>query len=155
MTFMNPWLLFAGLGVALPVLAHLLNRYQVKRTDWAAMRFLNRTVRVRSRQVRLRDLLLLLLRCLAVLLLAFAISKPAMKEAGGFASRFGERRAGVVIALDVSCSMQHSDGAATRFARALEKVETIAGEIHPGDPVCLVLLGAEHKVIVRNMAFDP
>jgi hypothetical protein len=155
MTFMNPWFLFAGLGVSLPILAHLLNRYQVKRTDWAAMRFLNRSVRVRSRQIRLRDILLLLLRCLAVLLLAFAISKPAMKEAEGFASQFGERRAGVVIALDVSCSMQHRDGAATRFARAIEKVETIAGEIHPGDPVCLVLLGAEHRVIVRNMAFDP
>ena len=155
MTFMNPWLLLGALGIGLPILAHLLNRYQVKRTDWAAMRFLNRTVRVRSRQIRLRDILLLLLRCLAVLVLAFAISKPVMKEAGGFASRFGERRAGVIIALDVSCSMQHSDGSATRFARAIEKVETIAGEIHPGDPVCLVLLGAEHRVIVRNMAFDP
>ncbi|MDP6546068.1 MAG: BatA domain-containing protein [Phycisphaerae bacterium] len=155
MTFMNPWLLLGALGIGLPILAHLLNRYQVKRTDWAAMRFLNRTVRVRSRQIRLRDILLLLLRCLAVLLLAFAISKPVMKESEGFGSRFGERRAGVIIALDVSCSMQHKDGAATRFAQAIEKIETIAGEIHPGDPVCLVLLGAEHRVIVRNMAFDP
>ncbi len=155
MTFMNPWLLFGALGIGLPILAHLLNRYQVKRTDWAAMRFLNRTVRVRSRQVRLRDLLLLLLRCLAVLLLAFAISKPVMKDAEGFGSRFGERRAGVIIALDVSCSMQHSDGAATRFARAIEKVEAIKAGIRPGDPVTLVLLGSEHRVVARNVAFDP
>jgi hypothetical protein len=155
MTFMNPWLLLGALGIGLPILAHLLNRYQVKRTDWAAMRFLNRSVRVRSRQIRLRDILLLLLRCLAILLLVLAISKPAMKEADGVASQFGERRAGVIIALDVSSSMQHSDGTATRFARALEKIETIAGEIHPADPVCLVLLGAEHRIIVRNMAFDP
>ena len=62
MSFLNPLLLFAALGVALPILAHLLNRYQVKRTDWAAMQFLNRSVRVRSRQIRLRDLLLLCLR---------------------------------------------------------------------------------------------
>jgi len=155
MTFMNPWLLLGAFGIGLPILAHLLNRYQVKRTDWAAMQFLNRTVRVRSRQIRLRDILLLLLRCLAVLLLAFAISKPVMKESEGFASRFGERRAGVIIALDASCSMQHSNGAATRFERALDKIETIAGEIHPADPVCLVLLAAEHRVVVRNMAFDP
>jgi uncharacterized membrane protein len=155
MTFMNPWLLLAGLGVALPILAHLLNRYQVKRTDWAAMQFLNRTVRVRSRQIRLRDILLLLLRCLAVLLLALAFAKPAMKEAEGVASRCGERRAGIIIALDVSYSMQHSDGAATRFERAIGKIETIAENIHPGDPVSLILLGDEHKVVVRNMAFDP
>ena len=62
MTFLHPLLLLAGLGVALPILAHLLNRYRVKRTPWAAMQFLNRSVRVRSRQLRLRDLLLLLLR---------------------------------------------------------------------------------------------
>jgi hypothetical protein len=155
MTFMNPWLLLAGLGVSLPILAHLLNRYQVKRTDWAAMRFLNRTVRVRSRQIRLRDILLLVLRCLAVLLIVLAFGQPAMEQADGVGARLGERRAGVVIALDVSYSMQHSDGGATRFDRALEKIETIAASIHPGDPVSLILLGDEHKVVVRNMAFDP
>jgi len=155
MTFMNPWFLFAGLGVSLPILAHLLNRYQVKRTDWAAMRFLNRSVRVRSRQIRLRDLLLLLLRCCALLLIVLAIAQPAMEQADGVGARLGERRAGVVIALDASFSMQHSDGAATRFERAIDKVETIAESIHPGDPVSLVLLGDEHEVVVRNMAFDP
>jgi uncharacterized membrane protein len=154
MTFMNPLLLFAGLGIALPILAHLLNRYQVKRTDWAAMQFLNRSVRVRSRQIRLRDVLLLVLRCLAVLLLAFALSKPVMENVEGIASGLGERRAGVIIALDVSYSMQHSDGTSTRFDRALKKIGTIAEGIHPGDPVCLVLLGAEHRVVARNMAFD-
>ena len=45
MTFMNPWLLLAAAGVALPILAHLLNRYQVKQTDWAAMQFLHMGVR--------------------------------------------------------------------------------------------------------------
>ncbi|NQT86513.1 BatA domain-containing protein, partial [bacterium] len=155
MTFMHPWLLLAGLGIALPVLAHLLNRYQVKRTQWAAMQFLNRTVRVRSRQIRLRDILLLLLRCLAVVLLVLAFARPATENAEGVASRFGERRAGVIIALDVSFSMQHSDGTSTRFERAIKKIETIAQSIHPGDPVSLILLGDEHKVVVRDMAFDP
>ena len=61
MSFLNPLILIAALGIALPILAHLLNRQQVKRTDWAAMQFLNRNLRVRSRQIRLRDILLLLL----------------------------------------------------------------------------------------------
>jgi uncharacterized membrane protein len=154
MNFMHPMLLLGALGIALPILAHLLNKHQPKQTPWAAMQFLNRAVRVRSRQMRLRDILLLLLRCLAVLLLVLAISKPAMENADGLASRLGERRAGVVIALDASFSMQHSDGTTTRFERAIEKIEVIAANLHPGDPVCLVLLGAEHRVVVRNMAFD-
>jgi hypothetical protein len=155
MSFFNPLLLFAALGVALPILAHLLARQKVKRTDWAAMQFLNRNVRVRSRQIRLRDIFLLLLRCLAILMLVAALAKPFMNEADAVPEGIGERRAGVVIALDASYSMGHSDGASTRFEQALEKIDAIVAGIHPGDPVCLVLLGAEHQVIARNMAFDP
>ena len=154
MTFLNPLFLLAGLGVALPILAHLLNRHRVQHTPWAAMQFLNKNVRVRSRQLRLKDILLLVLRCLAVLLVGLALAKPVMKQIEGVAASLGERRAGVIIALDASYSMQHSDGSTTRFERALEQIRAIAEGIHAGDPVCLVLLGAEHKVVARNMAFD-
>ena len=155
MNLMHPILLLGALGIALPILAHLLNKHQFKQTQWAAMQFLTKAVNVRSRQIRPRDIILLLLRCLAVLLLVFAFTKPVMNQATGFASRFGQRRAGIIIALDASFSMRHSDGNATRFERAVEKIQTIAADIHRGDPVCLVLLGAEHRVVARNMAFDP
>ncbi|MFC1806316.1 BatA domain-containing protein, partial [Planctomycetota bacterium] len=55
MMFLNPLLLVAAAGIGLPILAHLLNRYRVQHTPWAAMQFLNRNVRVRSRQLRLKD----------------------------------------------------------------------------------------------------
>lgn len=80
MSFLNPLLLLGALGLALPVLAHLLNRHQVRHTDWAAMQFLNRSVRVRSRQIKLRDLLLLLLRCMALLFIVFALARPAWNK---------------------------------------------------------------------------
>lgn len=155
MSFLNPLLLLGVLGIGLPILAHLLNRFEVKRTDWAAMRFLNRSVRVRSRQLRLRDIILLILRCLALLLLVLALARPSTKNAGGILASLGEPRAAVVIALDASFSMQHKDGASTRFDKALEKAAAIAESIRPGDPVTLVLLGSEHRVMVRNAAFAP
>lgn len=154
MTFVNPMLMLAAAGVALPILAHLLNRYKVKHTDWAAMRFLNRSVRVRSRQLRLRDLLLLAMRCLALLLLVIALSRPAWQ--GTSQSWFpGERRAGVVIAIDTSFSMQHGGEDSRRCDRAIEQATVIAEQLRPGDPVSLVRLGGVHDVVVRNMTFDP
>ena len=154
MSFLNPFLLFAALGIALPILAHILNRHQPKRTDWAAMQFLNRNVRVRSRQLRLRDLLLLLLRCLALLFLVFALSRPIWQ--GGNGSWFsGEARAGVVLAIDSSFSMEHGPEGATRFNRALDQARVIGEQLLPGDPVSIILLGGEDEVIARNMAFDP
>ena len=153
MSFLNPFLLLGALGIALPILAHLLNKHEFKRTPWAAMQFLNRNVRVRSRQIRLRDILLLCLRCLALLLLVLALAKPAWKAGAG--KWFpGEPRAGVVIALDASFSMNQGEDGATRFQRALDQVKVIAGNIQPGDPVSLILLGGDDRVLVRNMAFD-
>ncbi len=151
MTFLHPLLLFAAAGVALPILAHLLNRFQVRRTDWAAMRFLDRSVRVRSRQIRLRDLLLLILRCAALLLLVLALARPAWTGSSWLP---GEPRAGVVIALDTSFSMGHGEGDATRFGEAIKLLDVITDRLQPGDPVSLVLLGDEHRVTVRNMAYD-
>ncbi|MFN9026717.1 MAG: BatA domain-containing protein, partial [Akkermansiaceae bacterium] len=150
MSFLNPFILLGALGIGLPILAHLLNRLQVQRTDWAAMQFLNRSVRVRSRQLRLRDVLLLILRCLALLLLIFAIARPAWK--GDSASWIpGEKRAGVVIAVDSSFSMQHGEKGSSRFDLALKQVATISGKIEAGDPVTLVLLGGDEKLIAHNM----
>lgn len=153
MSFLNPWFLLAGLGIGLPILAHLLNRFQVQRTEWAAMRFLDRSVRVRSRQLKLRDVLLLIMRCLALLLLVFALARPAWR--GGMASWIpGEKRAGVIIALDASFSMDHGDAGQTRFQRALKQVAVISEKIQPGDPVTLLLLGGNEQLVTHNMAFD-
>ena len=151
MSFLNPLLLLAGLGIALPILAHLLNRFQVQHTDWAAMQFLNRSVRVRSRQIKLRDLLLLILRCVAVLLLALALARPAWTNSSWLP---GERRAGVVIAIDSSFSMGQGKEGSSRFDEGLKRVEVILGKMAPGDPVTLVFLGDESRVILRNMAYD-
>ena len=152
MTLLNPLLLLAGLGLALPVIAHLLNRHQVRHTPWAAMQFLNRSVRVRSRQLRLRDIFLLCLRCLAVICLVLAVARPAVLRRHTWIP--GEDRAGVVIALDASFSMQHGDADSTRFDQAKEHVAAISRRIHPGDPVSVVLLGGKHRVIQRNKAFE-
>jgi uncharacterized membrane protein len=154
-SFLNPLLLLGALGISLPILAHLLNRYRVQRTPWAAMRFLNRSVRVRSRQLRLKDALLLALRCLAILLLTLALARPVLTPGDGAVGKLGEPRAGLVIALDTSFSMMHRDDGPTRFQRAIERVNQIAATVRPGDPVTLCLLGSDVRVAVRNMAFDP
>src|SRR5210317_1652669 len=131
MNYLNPLMLLGVLGLALPILAHMLNRYQVKYTDWAAMRFLNRSVRVRSRQLRLRDIILLILRCLAMLLIVFALARPAVKTSEEALATMGEKRAAVIIAIDASFSMQEGEKGFTRFDSSLEKAAAVAEGIRP------------------------
>jgi hypothetical protein len=87
-------------------------------------------------------------------LLVFALSRPATNSVDGIGLP-GEERAGVVIALDASYSMGHNDGNTTRFERAVERIGVISEHLRPGYPVTLVLLGGEHRVVLRNVAYDP
>jgi len=109
MGFLNPWLLIALAGVAVPIIIHLLNRFRHRQVLWGAMELLRKAIVLRSRQIQLEDLLLLVLRCLAVGLLALAVARPTITSAG--ANWFGKTAdVGLLIAIDGSFSMDHRPG---------------------------------------------
>jgi len=155
MAFLNSiwlWGSLAAAGVAVPIIIHLLNRYKHRTVPWAAMELLRKALVVRSRQVRLEDLLLLLLRCLALLLLALALSRPTLR--GQSAQLFGgPRQVGVVIAVDASYSMNHR-GVSSRFDRAKDRVRDLLATLESGYPVTLMLMGDQPEVLLRNVGFD-
>lgn len=153
MDFMNGIMLVGLAGVAVPILIHLLNRFRYREVDWAAMELLRRAMVVRSRRVRIEDLILLALRCLAVALLALAMARPVVSAAG---AKFfgGESRVGMVIAVDASYSMSHRPGVHSRFDVALQRVREIVKTLQPGDQVSVVLMGQRPRALLRNVSFD-
>ena len=153
MGFLNQIMLLGTLGVAVPILIHLLNRYRYREVDWAAMELLRRAMVVRSRRVRIEDLLLLILRCLAVALLAISMARPTL-NASGARLLGGESRVGMVIALDGSYSMAHRPGVHSRFDVAMQKVREIVKTLQPGDQVSVVLMGQRPRTLLRNVSFD-
>ena len=128
------WGTLAAIGIAVPIIIHLLYRKNKKETDWAAMELLRRALVVRSGQIRLEDFIILLLRCLTLLLLAAALLRPILKDS----SLVGNQRVGMVVAIDDSLSMNH--GATTRFETAIEKARKVLGTASPGDKVSIVFL---------------
>lgn len=74
--FLNPWMLLGGLAVASPILIHLLNKRRFKIVEWAAMDFLFEADKKNRRRVQLENFILLLLRCLAMLLVALMFARP-------------------------------------------------------------------------------
>ncbi len=75
MDVLNPWMLAGLAGVLLPILIHLLARRRLPIIDWGAMQFLQ-TSPYSRRSFSIDDWLLLLLRMLALALLAFALARP-------------------------------------------------------------------------------
>jgi hypothetical protein len=82
-TFLNPaWLLLA-LAAAIPIVIHLLRRRIGTRVELPTARYLARAEAEHSRELRLRNLLLMLLRAGAIVLIAVAAARPFAPVPGG------------------------------------------------------------------------
>ena len=157
MSSLNPftiWATLAAIGVAVPIIIHLLYRKNRKETDWAAMELLRRALVVRSGQIKLEDFIILLLRCLTLLLLAAALLRPILKDS----DLIGDQKVGMVVAIDDSLSMAH--GATTRFENAIEKARQVIGTSQPGDKISIVFLNEKsiddpNKIPLRAADYDP
>lgn len=153
--FLNSLPLWGGLaaaGVAVPIIIHLLHQRHRRRTDWAAMELLRRALVIRSGQVRLEDLLLLLLRCLVLALVAFALLRPVLdNKTAGFLG--GERRVGMVVAIDASYSMGHGK-LEKRMTMAMARVQEILSTAQVGDSVTVVLLGDKPRTLFRGANYE-
>jgi hypothetical protein len=151
MAFLNPLLLFGTLGVAVPIIVHLINRFRPRPIEWGAMTLLRKAMVSRSRQVKLEDLLLLLLRCMAILLLALAMARPTLTWSGGRLA--GGAQVAAVIGLDASMSMGHRPGVQSRLDQGIERVREIASTLDHGSPLVLVLLG-ERPLVLHQGRYD-
>lgn len=133
------------LGVASPIIIHLLAKKRIKRVVWAAMKFLKVTVQRNQRKMNLEDVLLLILRCALLCLLAFALARPALKRSG-FALLGGSETA--LILLDNSGSMSASDGAEMRFEKARKAAEQVLDSLPAGSRAAVWLVSDTVRDII-------
>lgn len=117
--FANPFLLWGAALVAVPIVIHLLNRRRYQTVPWAAMSFLLAAHRRNRRRVRTENLLLLLLRCLGVLLLAFAIARPFLESQPPQVATL-EKRKDAILVMDLSYSMGLRDGIDSPLQRGVQ-----------------------------------
>ena len=104
MTFLQPILLAALPLVALPIIIHLINQRRYQTIRWAAMIFLLAANRMSRGYAKLRQLLILLFRMLAIAGLIFAVSRPL--TSGWLGRIAGGRPDTTIILLDRSPSMR-------------------------------------------------
>ena len=104
MNFLQPLALIALPLMLLPVIIHLINQQRHRTVPWAAMMFLMTAKRMSKGMARLRHILILLMRTLAIAALIFAISRPL---SGGWLGSIGLAKPDVtMVLLDRSASME-------------------------------------------------
>ena len=132
MTFLNPSLLFALPAVSLPVLIHFFARQRARLLPFSTLRFLHELEHSEIRRFRLREIILLVLRTLAVLVAILAFARPALVPPQAKTGALGSRIASAVV-LDDSYSLSAYTAKGTYFERACDRVEAIAGTLGPDD----------------------
>lgn len=125
----SPWMLGAGaLAVASPIIIHLLNKRRFKIVQWAAMDFLLEANKKNKRRVQLENLIVLLLRCLAMLLLGLLLARPflptSLSELLQNTKRF-ER----IVVLDDSVSMLASEEGGSAWQTAIEGLKSLTRQM--------------------------
>ena len=138
MNFLSPAFLAGLAALAIPVIIHLINRDKRVVVQFPSLMFLHKIPYRSIRRQKIRHLLLLLLRCLALLLFVAAFARPwfeRSRHAGAASS--GARE--VVILVDRSYSMGYGD----RWNKALDRARDIIGAISANDRATVVFFANE------------
>src|SRR6185503_5579365 len=133
-SFLNPAFLWALPVASIPVIIHLLSRRRLPEISFPTTRFLKALEPNEVRRLRLRELLLLLLRTLALLFLVLAFARPSLTPRGAVT----HAAAAVGILVDDSASMTALDEQARpRIKGALARATALADAARSGDELYL------------------
>jgi hypothetical protein len=105
MNFLTPLFLLGALAVAGPILYHLVRRATRERVPFSSLLFLEPSPPRVSQRHRVEHWLLLLLRCLALLVLALGFARPFLPESPAADPTANPPRR-IVVLLDRSASMR-------------------------------------------------
>lgn len=153
--FLTPWLFGLGAAaIAVPIIIHLLNRRRFRIVTWAAMAFLLAAQRRNARRLKFQRLLLLFLRCAALIVLAAAIAQFTLR--GQTISAFvGATEQTTVLVWDDSYSMQYTpEGAPNHFERSRKVLLDYVDALGPGVRIALIKASRHAAGEVQQATLD-
>jgi hypothetical protein len=142
MAFLNPIFLLGAIAAAVPVLVHLVRRTRAPRIQFPSLMFLRKIEQKTIRRRKLRNLLLLLIRCAALLLLALAFARPFFTGSTPV-SASGDHNSTVIL-VDGSYSMRYGDV----FNRARQSARNMINDAASGDQLAVVLFSKGYQVLM-------
>lgn len=131
MQFLNPFILFGLFASSIPVIIHLINIRKQKKIEFSSLMFVKELQSTKIRNIKLRQILLLILRTLLITFIVLAFARPTI-ESGipGFVS-YSNTNTGLIV--DNSFSMDVSDSKGNRLRQSRGIVENILNNSSDGD----------------------
>ncbi|MDP7040648.1 MAG: VWA domain-containing protein [Myxococcota bacterium] len=136
--FLHPWLLLGLLGITLPLIIHLIGKKKAPVLNFAAFDFLLSVNKRLARREKLRQFLLLLLRCLAILCLTLAIARPVPQSA---LISDNDKQQRLILIIDTSPSMSYLLDGKSLLKHAKDRAIELISHLQPGDLVAVLQSG--------------
>jgi hypothetical protein len=147
MNFLYPGFLFALTAVAIPVLIHLFNFRKYTKVQFSSIQFLKEVKERDASKEKLKDLLILLSRILAIIFLVFAFSRPYLSSKDAV----DPGKALVVrLYIDNSFSMESVNKDGSLLDEAKRRAKEIAGSYGPNTKFQLMtndFLGKHQRLV--------
>ncbi|HID08349.1 MAG TPA: VWA domain-containing protein, partial [Armatimonadetes bacterium] len=140
LAFLNQTLALLGITAAtIPIIIHLFFRQRFRRMPFTAVIFLRELQSRVARSLRLHDLLLLILRTLAILLVGLALGQPVLRFTHTALHGIGKRTTALIL-LDNSYSMARLRNNRPLFEHAKRTCRIIINALRRGDSIALWLV---------------
>lgn len=136
---LTTWAFFwAGVGCAFgPIIIHLLNRRRYKVVPWAAMDFLREALQRNRRMLQIRDIILLVMRTVAVFLFGLALSQLYFTR-GCTSAVDGHQPVHAVVVLDNSLSMGYEGLDGTLLEKAKDRARRLIDQLPTGSKISVL-----------------
>ncbi|HEX7937884.1 MAG TPA: BatA domain-containing protein, partial [Gemmatimonadaceae bacterium] len=144
MGLLAPAFLAGLMAIGIPIVIHMINRERKETIAFPSLMFLRKVPYKSVRRQKLRHLLLLALRCLAIAIIIAAFARPFFERQIAAAATGNDGRE-VVVLLDRSYSM----GMGTRWERATAAVSAVANDIRANDRVSVIAFDASAAQVVE------
>jgi len=145
MSFLNPLFLIALISVGVPVLIYLLNLRKPQKVKFSTLAFFDILKTTSLKRIKIKRWLLLAIRCMAVIMLVLAASRPFLPPLMGFEGGNNEPRS-IGILIDNSPSMNQVDSGGPFWEQALSTASSVISLAGNEDKIYLeVTNGASMK----------
>jgi hypothetical protein len=143
MNFLAPFFLIGGVALAAPIIYHLVRRTTREKTLFSSLMFLLTSPPRISKRHRFEHLLLLILRCVALALLAFGFARPFLQQSP-VDDPTAARPKRIVVLVDTSASMRREG----LWAAAVTRAQEVVGRAGPADQVAIYPFSQQATALV-------
>ncbi len=130
MSFLYPWFLLALSAISIPIIIHLFHFRRFRKVYFPNISFLEALTEETEKQARIKHLLVLLSRILAIIFLVLAFARPYIKADEDMA---GAGYQYVSVFIDNSFSMEAESAYGTLLGHAMETAREVTGVFSPTD----------------------